>query len=50
MEYKLQQAIELLKGLKEDAEMALDGRWDKSDDRFEAQINLIDSFLTLINE
>jgi hypothetical protein len=38
-------AINLIKTLREDAVMALDGRWDRSDDGFEDQITLIDKFL-----
>lgn len=41
--------IELLKTIKSDAEMALDGRWvavDEGLDGFEAQITLIDPILT----
>jgi hypothetical protein len=33
--------VNLLKTLKQDAEMALDGRWDKSDEGFDCQIFLI---------
>lgn len=35
----------ILLTLKEDAEMALDGRWDKTDKGFEAQLHLIDEAL-----
>ena len=34
--------ITTLETLREDAEMALDGEWDKTDSGFEAQITLID--------
>jgi len=33
--------VDTLISIQEDAEMALDNRWDRSDDGFEAQINLI---------
>lgn len=42
------EAISLLKTLKEDAELALSGDWDKSDSGFEAQITLIDRLLNKI--
>jgi hypothetical protein len=43
--------IHLLEGLKEDAEMALDGRWDCTSEEgiktgFSAQIELINELLT----
>jgi len=34
--------ITTLKTLREDAEMALEGQWDKTDSGFEAQLTLID--------
>jgi len=37
--------IKAVKTLKKDAEMALDGRWDKADAGFLAQINLINAVL-----
>jgi hypothetical protein len=37
--------ISTLNTLKEDAEMALNGDWDKTDSGFEAQITLIDMVL-----
>lgn len=37
--------IGTLKTIREDAEMALDGRWDKTDSGFNAQIILIDMVL-----
>jgi hypothetical protein len=40
--------IEILNILFEDAEMALNGDWDRSDEGFEAQITLIDECLTKI--
>jgi len=33
--------VDTLISIQEDAEMALDNRWDRTDDGFEAQINLI---------
>jgi hypothetical protein len=36
--------------LKTDAEMALDGEWDKSDEGFEAQIHLINKALSFFNK
>lgn len=36
---------ELLRHLKKDAEMALNGKWNRGDDGFEAQIILIDDYL-----
>ena len=46
----LEEAIELLQNLRIDAEMALDDRWDRSDDGFEAQISLIDNFLSKLKK
>jgi hypothetical protein len=37
--------IDALITLQEDAEWALDGRWDRSDDGFKAQIELINSVI-----
>ena len=37
--------ISTLNTLREDAEMALNGKWDKTDSGFEAQITLIDMVL-----
>ena len=37
--------ISTLNTLREDAEMALNGEWDKTDSGFEAQIDLIDMVL-----
>lgn len=47
--------IDLLKILREDAEMALDGRWDCTtregiETGFTAQIELIDSMLTKLEQ
>ena len=39
------EVIDTLNTLREDAEMALDGRWDKSDHGFESQIMVIDQML-----
>lgn len=47
---KLAKAIVLIKTLKQDAKLALDGAWDKSDDGFEDQIILIDRFFNEINK
>lgn len=38
----------VLTSLKIDAEMALDGSWDKSDAGFKVQIKMIDKILTKI--
>lgn len=43
-EQKLEQAIEILKNIHGDASMALNGDWDRSDDGFEAQQYVIESF------
>ena len=45
---KLQEAISVLKTLLEDARMALDNKWDRSDSGFEAQITLIENTLSEI--
>ena len=37
--------VDALITLQEDAEWALEGRWDRSDDGFEAQIQLINSVI-----
>ncbi len=37
--------VDALITLQEDAEWALEGRWDRSDDGFEAQIELINSVI-----
>lgn len=39
------ETIALLKMLKADAEMALEGEWDRSDEGFKAQIRNIDEML-----
>ena len=44
-EHGFKDAIELIKTLREDAELALDGGWDKSDDGFRDQISLIDKVM-----
>lgn len=41
----LEEAIRTIKILREDAEMALNGRWNKSDSGFRDQLTLIDNFL-----
>lgn len=41
----LKEAVRILKMIKKDAELALSGKWDRSDDGFEAQEILIDKFL-----
>lgn len=46
---KLTKALKLIKTLKQDAKLALSGKWDKSDDGFEDQIILIDRFFNEIN-
>jgi hypothetical protein len=43
----MNQYIKLLETLKEDAEAALTGSWDKGDSGFESQITLIDRVLDL---
>ena len=40
-----EEAIEILKNIKLDAEMALDDKWDRSDDGFKTQIDIIQDFL-----
>ena len=45
-----ERAINLLKTIKEDAMMALDNTWDRSDNGFEVQLQLIDDFLNEIND
>lgn len=46
----MNEILSVLETLKEDAEMALEGTWDKSDDGFEAQITLIDKIILKIQE
>jgi hypothetical protein len=41
----LEPLVSTLNTLREDAEMALNGEWDKTDSGFEAQITLIDMVL-----
>ena len=41
----IDEAIEVIKTLREDAVMALDGDWDRTDRGFEDQIIMIDNFL-----
>ena len=41
----LEAALRQLLFIRQDAEMALSGEWDKDDDGFEAQIELIDEVL-----
>ncbi len=43
---KLQEAVLLLKTLKQDAKLALSDNWDRSDEGFRDQIILIDRFLS----
>lgn len=45
---KLKEAIRLLKIVKQDAKLALSGRWNRGDDGFTAQIQLIESFFDKI--
>lgn len=45
----LKEACEILNSLRIDAEMALCGNWDKSDEGFETQINFIDDFFFKID-
>ena len=46
MEKKLHKdVIALLRILKKDAQMALNGEWDKSDEGFQCQIKVIDDIL-----
>lgn len=47
---KIEKLIELALTLEEDAQMALDGTWDKSDDGFEDQVVLINQTLMEINK
>ena len=45
---KIKILIEALETIEEDAEMALNKSWDKDDDGFEAQIELINQTFNLI--
>lgn len=45
-----EEAIEILKNIKLDAEMALDDRWDRSDDGFVTQIEIIEEFLNKLED
>jgi len=45
---KLLKCVEVLNTLRTDAEMALQGEWDRSDQGFEDQIELINQTLTEI--
>jgi hypothetical protein len=47
-ENKLKLAIEVLETLYVDAEMAIDGRWDRTNDGFYDQMTLIDNTLSKI--
>lgn len=47
---KLNRAILLIKALRQDAKLALNGGWDRSDEGFEDQITLIDTFFSDINK
>lgn len=47
---KLAKAIKVIKMLEKDAELALDGDWDKSDTGFEAQLIIISAFFREINK
>lgn len=47
---KLNKAIALIKTLKKDAKMALNGSWDRTDGGFEDQITLIDRFLDSLED
>lgn len=49
MEKDLKEAVRILKILKQDAKLAISGFWDKSDDGFRCQIQLIDNFLSSLN-
>lgn len=40
------EALHLLLNVRQDAEMALNGAWNKSDHGFEMQLALLDKFLT----
>lgn len=42
---KIEELIDLIITLRNDAEMALNGKWDKSDDGFKDQIYFIDKKL-----
>lgn len=45
-----EEAIEILKNIKLDAKMALDDRWDRSDDGFITQIEIIEEFLNSLED
>ncbi len=45
LEKEVKELKSVLQTLKEDAEMALSGAWNKSDEGFEGQITLIDQHL-----
>lgn len=49
MEKDLTEAVKILKTLKQDAKLAISGFWDKSDDGFRCQIQLIDNFLSRLD-
>lgn len=49
MEKDLREAVKILKTLKQDAKLAISGFWDKSDDGFQCQIQLIDNFLSRLH-
>ena len=42
--------IDVLNTVKEDAEMALDGRWDRTDDGFETQLNIVENCLSNVKD
>jgi len=45
-----EKAIELLYTFRQDAELALENIWGRSDDGFESQIGLIDNFLKHLDD
>jgi len=49
MEKDLKEAVRILKILQQDAKLAISGFWDKSDDGFRCQIQLIDNFLSSLH-
>lgn len=47
---KLAKAIKVIKTLRQDAKLALNNSWDRSDHGFESQLILIDTFFNEIED
>lgn len=45
-----EKAIKIVKIIRNDAKMALNDKWDRSDEGFKAQIDMIDNFLKPVED